>query len=744
MTAFDPSSAQPAPSGGFDPGSARAAEPLDPAPAGGFDPTSAHPAASFDPHSAVEQVSTVVHALQHGKPVGKALASAPALRGAAHAEADLRQRLDLIKKHPVEGFFDVLSSGQRAVGSITESVEKHRDLRHSLGALAHDVFMTPDETQNAHIRAATTESIRALFHAPTHNAVDHWVESWAPKQLQPYAKAIMKGGEDLGLQTVSDPTTLVGGVLFKTAGKLIQGAHTAVVLHAAAEANGAGKMFEALRPVAKAYAETANRVGEGARTLFKPRADLDRFFTEDGRRARLSIENAEFHAATERRVGDEAAIKGGTAAQRLAMYERAGVRVAKKYTPQEVAELSADEQAQVLRAANDEMRNRLIAQRSRDFFGQNLDLLRRSADGSPVAITNWNKIKTFDESNDVASLAARMKDARLTGPLRDLMRVSIFLNPLPHGFKNVGQLAYLAGGFPAIFRGMKAMLPAGRDPAVLKALREAGALPSYTQHTIENSIWNKVIPGWSKVAGGMQDAMTHMEAGWRAGLWETLAKKLPGDTERDRLVRAAMVNEHLGDYRNQSAFVHFFESLGGPFVAFRLGIVPHAVARAIAENPQRVLTILRSSEDLQRNRDSAQRGAGPLSIGPNELNFGGPVEDAAKMLPDGAFGLEQPLTFLTSPSTLGPLGEVFNFVRYAPDHSAMDELASLGARYIPGGELAQLGYNLAAGGAMPNQKMTLTDRLISSTLEGLAVYFARQQTLRQQHLEVQRIRKEGL
>ena len=192
------------------------------------------------------------------------------------------------------------------------------------------------------------------------------------------------------------------------------------------------------------------------------------------------------------------------------------------------------------------------------------------------------------------------------------------------------------------------------------------------------------------------------------------------------------VSQRLGDYRNTSAFVHLFESLGGPFVAFRLGIIPPQVFKAIRERPDRVLAILRSQYDINANREGGKR---------NEVVYGGPVEDFAKLV-------MSPLTYTQKTLTWEELVDP-NFAQ-RPLSQIGENLAST---YIPGASMAFNVGRTMEGISMPDptskkghhrhQHMSLTDQLVVSTLAALGSYVRAKETPQQEHKVYEHYRKGG-
>ena len=738
MTAFDPSSARPA-SSGFDPSSAKPYSP----------PAPVAPPKRLLPANPVAQTAKKV------------------VKGVEDADVGLAARWAAIKAHPVTSAMDFLGGLQRGVGGIAEAIEKHQDLKTALHTIGQDVFMTREGTLTGHgvgdaqaqaIRARTTESIRAAVHAPTHAAIDSLVngQKWIPAAAKPYVAGIMKGGEDVGLQTVSDPLTPLGGVVFRGIGGLVKVARTFEDAHNVAKALGVGDAFAHLEPIYKGSSVIAQRIADHpAVSFFRTRPELENFslgatgqrgqkltgatggFTAQGKKIRMQLENKVATQANNDRFIDEglktAADREARLKDYIAQYGDASMRAKLAALghpiPQGAANaylsrasgigsdvagflgkfrgMTAEEQAEVLRAVRTDARDGSLAKKTESAVrlwntaGTKKDQILKP--GS--VISDYRKVPS--ESQAVASIKRAGEEVAPIHAIRDIMRTSIFLNPLPHGIKNVGELAFMAGGFPAVFRGFKAMATGAIDRARLERI---GALPEYTQHQLEESFWGKYLPGWGKVAGTMQSAMQHMEEGWRQGLLETMDKKLGASSGlQDELLKGHMLQEHLGDYTNQSAMVHAFAALGGPFAAFRMGIVPKAILRTIAQNPDRILLALRAKYQMQKPPDS----------GRNELTTGGPTDDWLHMASD-------PLGFLLSPSTLGFVGAASSQAQYGQNDTPLQAIGRQIQSYNPLNEPMEI-FNAIVNGARPGVQKNLADKLVDVMMLTFGAYYKREQ-----------------
>ncbi len=343
------------------------------------------------------------------------------------------------------------------------------------------------------------------------------------------------------------------------------------------------------------------------------------------------------------------------------------------------------------------------------------------------------------------------RDNNLFDVMRELQRANVMVFPFAHGIGNVGQLSYLGApdreGLRVVVNGFRYMLgraTGGKLPGSLvpdeAELTKYGAGQTYVHEHEAPGLWNHM----GDVLGGeqmkswvikMQTMLGHMETGWRAALWDAL-KHNPETAKLDPLVRGAMVAQRAGDPRNVAAFVRSFEQLGGPFVAYRLGIVPRAVLDAIVRNPQRVLAAIRPVLDLQdnRSREAQQR---------NTLMVNDPVENAARLFGPGFF------SYLLSPSTIGLFGFAEQlaggYVRGEPwEQAAWNTLNSLNPMETPMKIAGWLLPHLPDSqfNPMPGQKMSLVDHLMGSLMTPLAsFYLAKAANQKYEMQQIKRVQK---
>jgi hypothetical protein len=274
---------------------------------------------------------------------------------------------------------------------------------------------------------------------------------------------------------------------------------------------------------------------------------------------------------------------------------------------------------------------------------------------------------------------------KVGGALRKTQTTSIIGNPLPHGLKNVGELAYISGGPEAFARGLMHAIDLGSAQVgkasgaqagpMLDRMERLGLLTDYTSDVARGGLFR--LPILNLLPGPGQAAVERLENGFRAAMLEAADKLYgPSKTIADEYRKAQYVRDALGDYRNANAIVQAFKAIGGPFVAFRLGIVPGAVSRALRTNRgrRRIESLLRGQEDVN------DPNTGLLPHG-TQFSLGGPLEDFGRLT-----NPSKTLDFLTSPSSLGALGEVAEVAKRAAQGrlSPLAESYQLARDYVPG------------------------------------------------------------
>jgi hypothetical protein len=679
----------------------------------------------------VKTIGHVVKRMQAATRAGKnpfgAIAQDPAIRPVADWSRGLSQAMLYLREHPVESGFNVLGAGQHGVGETLHELAK----RGGVSAL-HDLWDNSPvhqqvfkDVQNAvfHPNAKSSddatfglaEFVNASAHKdiiPSHNDIDNFVKQhiWGP--LQGPAAGAMKMTEDLVLQTITDPLTYAGGLgLFEKGGRAGSAVARAAYASLPAEAK---KFFEPLMNIATALEDTSGRV-------FGVRRDLDQAgFTREGKKARIAIENAELsrHSQNIRDIKANAH-DGNDAADLYLKLSKSGPKQstsAVHNTVTHLADASTDpaERESILRKMASTVRDQNIANTSAKHVLGKPHLYT----GDAATLSNLGT----EENSRIQKILDLSKP--VVDPVRNLGRRAIAWNFVPHGLRNVGTSVFLGGGLPAVMHGLGAMAT-GVGDAEVSRLRNMGALPDYLQEELKTG-----AGPLGKLTQASQHGLEHVELGWRAGVLRQLDRQLgkPKD-ELDEYMRGYMVNHMVGDYRNQSALVKAFSALGGPFVAFRLGIVPRTFMKTLATHPERINRILEMEHDTNDNRDSRGKQV-------STLEGGGPVSDMMSLWAD-------PQKYLAN--TLGMLGQAGH---EAPVNAGLfQQLFShandIAASYIPEIGAAEKIDTIATGVERPKQEPTLTQRLEDVILEMFGQYYKENKTPKQEAKEAKEIRTGG-
>jgi hypothetical protein len=329
-------------------------------------------------------------------------------------------------------------------------------------------------------------------------------------------------------------------------------------------------------------------------------------------------------------------------------------------------------------------------------FGGAKDSLKKPADQNVSLFTNKPPAEEYDLSK-LSYGPPKNKQTILTKAGK-LGTASVEGNPLPHGLKNLGDLTYLAGGPRAYGAGL-AYTSKGLDARQIQRMLNMGlSTPDYL-HDIAGPLSAVLKPG--------QQLLNRLELGYRQGLLDHYDAAMgPSRTIQDEYAKAGLIRRDLGDYRNVSAFIRFLQAMGGPFVAFRIGTIPSAVGRALLSNPQRLENLVRPDVDV--NTDPNLMGKSP-----SEAVTGGPGDDFAKVIFDTP-------DYLSSPSTLGPLGQLYSQFKETQQGygERLSEAASqLADQYVPGAAAARTGAEFYAATGLPGstQARGLADAAYGST-----------------------------
>jgi hypothetical protein len=174
------------------------------------------------------------------------------------------------------------------------------------------------------------------------------------------------------------------------------------------------------------------------------------------------------------------------------------------------------------------------------------------------------------------------------------------------------------------------------------ALEKHGITSHYAADDGKNLLTR--LPGVSQLRGGMGKLLGDYDNAMRAALWE---KESKGVTDANKLYESASkVVDALGNYESKSRAIQVARAVGGFFPAWRLGVVPKSMTRAIFLHPERVERLLRSESDIA---DQTKKHG-------YTIEFAKPEDSMAQLLLDvGLLGTGQKPKYLLSPSTVGPL-----------------------------------------------------------------------------------------
>lgn len=307
------------------------------------------------------------------------------------------------------------------------------------------------------------------------------------------------------------------------------------------------------------------------------------------------------------------------------------------------------------------VRQRMTEQRTLEELGM---VPKRGAAGEPLLRGADRKTLVKDPAALTQLLAGDEKLTRIKplAAISDMGRDALFVNSLPH-MGNVGTLGYLAGGLPLLARGAKNMTR--MKPETARRLEEFGGASHFSRES--TPLVDRIPIAGPLTAGirhGSQRMLDKFETGMRAGRLEQLDKTAPKMSE---FAKAQRVREDLGDYRATSRVVNVLKAGGAPFPQYRLGVIPGAVGRAVARNPQRVEGYTRATK---LGNEDLLPGAG-YEIVPNK-----PVDEFAKLLVD-------PKAYLGSPSTLGPAANLLRGGGQPQSFSPAEAAKEIARSYVP-------------------------------------------------------------
>ncbi len=562
---------------------------------------------------------------------------------------------------------DVLGTPQRIVAGAVENVQNHSNFHDSINHLNDMIWHpTPEKVNKARtavqhgLHLATDADIDTMMHGTLMHHLG---------QLSPYVQNALKTVNNVATDTITDPFAIAGDAA--TAARDLGVAHvisaapsaTHLLVHAARAAavnpatkplihagvtasrmvaaqvhnllskHGAGPAFSHLKDAVAATKNSASNVHQELVNTFVTRPDLLRAgLTPAGRDVRLQLENSQRVLKHKDFTKDEAlANDADKSVQRYAEYvhlhgspKRSAAAktvlpeslhsatapsgsLTKTHSAAEIRAMDPEERKVAFSAMRNEIHTNELARRSNEVFKESGGTVL-SKDANAI---DWHKYN-----------APRVEPvAKLAKTMANVGRAGIELNPLPHGGVNVGTLQFLGGGLDAVARGVGSMIKPANEAIKGRLIQMGSGTPDFIGgHT-------GGLPGYKEVVNGMSGILGQMEYGWRAGLLDHLDRVL-GPSEagsKAEYIKGALINKKLGDYHNQHAFARTFASWGGPFVMYKLGILPKAVIDSIKENPIRFETASRTEDQVNDNRQGA---------GQDRLSFSDPVSEARKGVMD--------------------------------------------------------------------------------------------------------------
>jgi hypothetical protein len=666
--------------------------------------------------------------------------------------SDLWQGWKQLSDHPLGSLIQAAGAPQRLEGAIAENIHNKSSFHDSLNYV-NDLVWHPSDEKVQKARSALQSGLGLANDADIDTMING--RNWHMlNQLKPYVKNALKTVNNVATDTIGDPFAVISdaatglrdlGVIKEVPPVTTMIHHAAVaavknpatkpLLHAGVNtsrliaghvynhlaAHGAGPAFAHIKQAVQGSKNMASNAHRTLEDVFVTRPDLLRAgLTHEGRDVRIQLENAQRVAKHKDFKEDEAVVNDANASvRRYAQYvhghgspRRSAAAQAvlpahlhspnaptgsltKSYTTQEIRAMSPDERLEAFKHIRDNIHDNELARKSHEVFSPHAPGKSLVKAGS----IDWSKYRAPEDKF--------LKDlARKTKTMSDVGRAGIELNPLPHGVSNVGTLSALGGGLNAMTHGVAHMVRP-IDHAVKGRLDAMGSgTPDYIGGHTQN-----YFPGYAEAVNSMSGLLGKMEHGWRAGLLDhldhVLGPSAPGSKEE--YLKGALINKKLGDYTNQSAFVKFFGALGGPFVAYHLGILPKAVIDSVKNNPINYLTVGRLRDQNQKNREGADM---------NELTSGDPVTESAK-------GLSNPPGYVMSSSALPFLWTAGNKLANDWAHpSKTGETWDKGLLDIAETHIAPLGMAMGTaenvqGKSFAGQDMTLTDHLAAAIMGAL-------------------------
>jgi hypothetical protein len=219
-----------------------------------------------------------------------------------------------------------------------------------------------------------------------------------------------------------------------------------------------------------------------------------------------------------------------------------------------------------------------------------------------------------------------------------------------------------------------------------------------------------LFPGYKEAANAMSHVLGQMEYGWRAGMLEHLDHVL-GPSEagsKAEYMKMALINKKLGDYHNLTAFARAFASYGGPYVAYKLGVLPKAVLDSVLHNPINFETVARTQGQVQQNRQGAKQ---------DKLSSSDPVSESGELSTN-------PVGYLVNTATMGLLKDGMELANDWSNAAETHETFDQGVLKILENHIAPLGLAAGAieniqGKSFAGQPMTFADHMMAVIMGSL-------------------------
>jgi hypothetical protein len=654
---------------------------------------------------------------------------------------------------------DILGTPQREVGGILREVQKGplaggsplataTDFSDRMNELNDTIWHpTPEKVQKARtavqrgLGLATDADIDTMMHGTLMHHLG---------QLAPYVGNALKTVNNVGTDTITDPFAIAGDAATAardfpavggaanavvhaaraaavnpatkplihagvTAGRMVAGhVHNLLVKH------GVGEAFAHLKTAVGATRGSGPQIFHNLHDATVVRPDLlHAGLTPAGRDVRLQLENSQRVQKHKDFTTDEGVVNDADkSVQRYAQYvhlhgspkRSAAARtvlpgalhsatapsgsMTKTFSAAEIRGMSPEERTETFNTIRNEVHTNELARKSNQVFAEQGGA-KLSHVPNPM---DWRKYQAprVEKVNKLAKLAA------------DTGRLGIEMDPLPHGGTNIGTLQFLGGGLDAVTRGVAAMFnPSKAASEIVKSrlIQGGSAIPDYIGGHTAN--W---FPGYKEAANAMSHVLGQMEYGWRAGMLEHLDRVL-GPSEagtKAEYLKMALINKKLGDYHNLTAFAKTFASYGGPYVAYKLGVLPKAVLDSVLKNPLFFETVARTEGQAQENRQGAHQ---------DKWEGSDPVSETGKMT-------EAPISYVVDTATMGLIRDGMELANDWANPSGTHETLDQGLLKIAENHIAPLGLVAGAmeniqGKSMAGQSMTFADHMMAVIMGAL-------------------------